>query len=171
VADDESPQERVNRELIELLNEVRVALPGVQVLFAFLLAVPFQQRFTQTSAFERDTYFATLSLAFIATAMLIAPTALHRLNFRQHDKRRIVDVSNSLVIGGIAVLGVALIGTIIVVGDFLFGSPTAAIAPAIGAVVLLLLWVVLPWHIRRMTEDRSDGLTTPGSAGDGPADR
>jgi hypothetical protein len=152
MAGEESPQERVNRELIELLNEVRVALPGVQVLFAFLLAVPFQQRFKQVTAFQRDVYFATLSCTFLATALMIAPSALHRLNFRRHDKQRIVAASNSLMIGGIAVLGVALVGVMMLVGDVLFGAVAAVIAPVVGAVVLLGLWAVLPLRLRQSTD-------------------
>jgi hypothetical protein len=149
VAGEESPQQRVNRELIELLNEVRVAIPGVQVLFAFLLAVPFQQRFKQATVFQRDTYFATLSCAFVATALLLAPSALHRLNFRQGEKQQILTTSNNLIIAGIAVLGVALVGVMLLVADVLFVSAVAAIAPAIGAAVLIMLWGVLPWRIRR----------------------
>jgi len=153
VSREESPQERVNRELIELLNEVRVALPGVQVLFAFLLAVPFQQRFKQVTAFQRDVYFGTLSCTFLATALMIAPSALHRLNFRRDDKQHIVAASNSLMIGGIAVLGVALVGVMMLVGDVLFGAVAAAIAPVIGAVILIGLWAVLPLRIRRSTDE------------------
>jgi hypothetical protein len=164
VSDEESTQDRINRELIELLNEVRVALPGVQVLFAFLLAVPFQQRFKQTSTFERDTYFATLSLAFLATAFLIAPTTLHRLNFRRHDKLRIVAISNTLVIAGTTVLGLALVGVMMLVGDFLFGSPVVAIAPAVGGVVLIALWAGLPLRVRR-TADAPATSESPGHPG------
>jgi hypothetical protein len=152
VAVEESPQQRVNRELIELLNEARVALPGVQVLFAFLLAVPFQQRFKQVTAFQRDVYFGTLSATFIATALMIAPTALHRLNFRRHDKQQIVATSNSLIIAGLAVLGLALVGVMMLVGDVLFGAVAAVIAPVVGAVILLGLWAALPISIRHSTD-------------------
>jgi hypothetical protein len=124
----------------------------VQVLFAFLLAVPFQQRFKQVTAFQRDVYFATLSCTFLATALMIAPSALHRLNFRRHDKQRIVAASNSLMIGGIAVLGVALVGVMMLVGDVLFGAVAAVIAPVVGAVVLLGLWAVLPLRLRQSTD-------------------
>jgi Family of unknown function (DUF6328) len=156
VADEETPRERINRELIELLNEVRVALPGVQVLFAFLLAVPFQQRFKEVTAFQRDTYFVTLSCAFVATALMIAPSALHRLNFRRHDKQRIVDMSNRLVIAGIAVLGVALVGVMMLVADVLFGSPAVVIAPAVGALILIVLWAALPLIMHRTTDAPGD---------------
>jgi predicted neutral ceramidase superfamily lipid hydrolase len=144
----ESEHARLNRELIELLNELRVALPGVQVLFAFLLAVPFQQRFGRTTAFQRDVYFATLCLAFVATALLIAPSALHRLNFRMHDKSRIVFASNRLLIAGLGVLGLALIGVLLLIADVLFGGVAGAVAAGLGALVLLVLWLALPLGAR-----------------------
>jgi hypothetical protein len=152
VAGEESPQQRVNRELIELLNELRVALPGVQVLFAFLLAVPFQQRFKQATSFQRDVYFATLSCTFLATALMIAPSALHRLNFRRQDKQQIVAASNSLMIGGIGVLGLALVGVMMLVGDVLFGAVAAVVAPVAGAIILLGLWAALPVRIRHSVD-------------------
>src|SRR6059058_4200036 len=86
----ESRHERVNRELIELLNELRVALPGVQVLFAFLLTVPFTQRFGKTTEIERDIYFVTLILAALSSVLLIAPSSQHRLLFRKRDKERLL---------------------------------------------------------------------------------
>jgi Family of unknown function (DUF6328) len=94
----ETERQRVNRELIELLGELRIALPGVQVLFAFLLAVPFQARFVDATDFQRGVYFATLTLSALTSVLFIAPSALHRLNFRAVDKRRIVFASNALTI-------------------------------------------------------------------------
>lgn len=141
---DESEKQRLNRELIELLNELRVALPGVQVLFAFLLAVPFQQRFAGVTAFQRDVYFAALSLALIATAFLIAPTALHRLNFRAHDKEAIVVISNRLVIAGTGVLALAMISVMMLISDVLFGVLATVVFSVLSALVFALLWVALP---------------------------
>jgi hypothetical protein len=168
VAEEESSQERVNRELIELLNELRVALPGVQVLFAFLLAVPFQQRFKQVTTFQRDTYFATLSCTFLSTALLVAPSALHRLNFHKHDKQRIIDVANSMIIWGIGVLGVALIGVVILVSDVLFPTSVVVVAPVLGAIILTVLWAVIPLRIRHSKDDEPEGdsaLRRPASRG------
>src|SRR3954467_9551276 len=91
----ESRSERINRELIELLNELRVALPGVQFLFAFLLVVPFQQRGAQTTDFQKDACFVPLGAPAVATALLIAPAAQHRVLFRQHDKERLLKRSSS----------------------------------------------------------------------------
>ena len=87
---DESHEERVNRELIELLNELRVALPGVQVLFAFLLAVPFSQRFADTTELQRDTFMVALLSTLAGSVFLIAPTAYHRIRFRDRDKEALL---------------------------------------------------------------------------------
>lgn len=141
---DETQKERLNRELIELLNELRVALPGVQVLFAFLLAVPFQARFGETTTFQRDVYFAGLALSLIATAFLIAPTAVHRLNFRQNDKEAIVLISNKLVIVGTAFLALAMISVTVLISDILFGRIVTIVVTLIAASIFVLLWVVLP---------------------------
>jgi predicted neutral ceramidase superfamily lipid hydrolase len=145
---EETEKERLNRELIELLNELRVALPGVQVLFAFLLAVPFQQRFGETTPFQRDVYFAGLSLALVATALLIAPTAVHRFNFRQHDKEAIVLISHQLVIAGTLVLALAMICVMVLIADILFGLVATVAVAALSALVFALLWVVLPFSRR-----------------------
>jgi hypothetical protein len=128
----------------ELLQELRVALPGVQILFAFLLTVPFSQGFTRLDEFQRDLYFGVLLSTAVATAMLIAPTANHRLLFRMRDKENLVWVSNRLTIGGILVLMFSLIGAILLVADMLFKSPAPALfAVGIGA-VFVFLWIVMP---------------------------
>jgi hypothetical protein len=146
---EESEKERTDRELIELLNEVRVALPGVQVLFAFLLAVPFQQRFQAVTDFERYTYFTSLCCALVATALLIAPSALHRLNFRVADKSVIVMLSNDLTIAGIGVLALAMTGVVLLIGDVLFGLSAGIVAAVIAAIVFGILWAALPLWERR----------------------
>ena len=138
-----------SRELIELLNEIRVALPGVQVLFAFLLAVPFQQRFADATGFQRNVYFVTLSCSFVATALLIAPSALHRVNFRIADKRRILLISNWLTLAGIAVLAPAMIGVMLLIGDALFGRTTAVVTGAVAAAIFAAVWLALPLAERR----------------------
>jgi predicted neutral ceramidase superfamily lipid hydrolase len=141
---DETEKERLNRELIELLNELRVALPGVQVLFAFLLAVPFQARFGQTTSFQRDVYFAGLALSLIATAFLIAPTAVHRLNFRANDKEAIVLISNQLVIAGTGFLALAMISVTALISDILFGTMATVVVTVLSTLLFVLMWVVLP---------------------------
>ena len=123
----ESKEERLDRELIELLNELRVALPGVQVLFAFLLGVPFTQRFSEVSDLQRDVYFLTFLCAAIATALLIAPSAYHRLTWRRGDKEHLLRISNRLAISGTVLLALAISGSVFVVTDMLFEQASAAI--------------------------------------------
>jgi Family of unknown function (DUF6328) len=149
---DETPTERADRNLAELLQELRVALPGVQVLFAFLLAVPFQPRFEDVTGFQRHVYFATLLCSALATALLIAPTPYHRLNFRRRDKEHIVEVAGVLTIVGLAVLALAMLGAVVLVTDWLFGTATTIVTGGIVALVFALFWFVLPAVRRRQTE-------------------
>ena len=100
---DESRSEKVNRELIELINELRVALVGVQVLFAFLLAVPFAQGFADVTNLQKALFFVVLCSTAIASALLVAPSAYHRINFRSKDKEQMLRTSNGLMIGGLVV--------------------------------------------------------------------
>src|SRR5919109_5578243 len=116
----ESKSERIDRELVELLQELRVALPGVQVLFAFLLTVPFAQGFTSTTSFQRDLFFAVLSLTALSAALLIAPSAWHRLHFRQKDKEHLIVTSNRLAIAGLGFLALAMIGAVMLIADGVF---------------------------------------------------
>src|SRR5947209_15999263 len=145
----ETEKERLDRNLNELLGGLRVALPGVQVLFAFLLAVPFNQRFGRVSGFERDVYFVTLLLTALASALLIAPSAYHRVMFRQDDKEQIVMVANRLALIGFGVLSVAMTGVILLVTDFLFGIGAAVPTAICSALVFMLLWYGLPLARRR----------------------
>jgi hypothetical protein len=141
---EETHKERVDRELIELLNELRVALPGVQVLFAFLLGIPFANRFRDVSGSTEVVYVVCLAATACASALLIAPSALHRLRFRDEDKESILLLSNRLAIGGLVLLAVSVATAVYVVVAFLYG--TAAGAGLAGGVALLLagLWFVLP---------------------------
>jgi hypothetical protein len=143
-ASDEDQSERIDRELIELLNELRVALPGVQVLFAFLLAVPFAQGFQDTTDFQRALFFAVMSCTAIASALLIAPSAWHRLRFRQRDKERILLASNRMAIGGIGFLALAMTGAVMLIADFIYSPTLTIIGGALAAVVFGMLWYVLP---------------------------
>jgi hypothetical protein len=142
--EDEDHQERVNRELIELLNELRVALPGVQVLFAFLLAVPFAQGFTHTTDFQRALFFAVMGLTAISLALLVAPSAWHRIRFRQADKERILRASNTMSIAGLGFLGVAMTGAVMLIADFIYSPTLTIVSGALALIVYGLLWYVLP---------------------------
>jgi hypothetical protein len=141
---DEPTSERLNRELIELLNELRVALPGVQVLFAFLLTVPFSSRFETITSVQRGLYFATLVGTTIATVLFMTPTAFHRIQFRQGDKERILRVSNVFAIVGIGSMAISITLAITLIADLLFGAGAAV---AVGASALLVmggLWFAYP---------------------------
>jgi Kef-type K+ transport system membrane component KefB len=140
----ESNEERHNRELIELLNELRVALPGVQVLFAFLLAVPFANGFPKLSPLDRDVFFVAFIATALSTACLIAPSSYHRLRWRQRDKERMLIVSNALTIAGLFLLAVAITATVFVITDFLFHHSWAAGFTAFVAATFLILWYGLP---------------------------
>jgi uncharacterized protein DUF6328 len=147
--DEESRRERVNRELIELLNELRVALPGVQVLFAFLLVAPFNQRFGAVSHFERGLYFATFLCTLLASILLIAPTMIHRLAFRQGEKAFLVDIANRLMIAGLSVLAVAMTSASALITHYLFGPATTVITTAVVVIAFTTIWFALPLRRRR----------------------
>ncbi|SFT94964.1 hypothetical protein SAMN05660657_04139 [Geodermatophilus amargosae] len=153
---DESHAERVDRELMELLNELRVALPGVQFLFAFLLVVPFQQATERATDFQRDVYFVTLVAAVAATALLIAPAAQHRALFRQHDKEDLLRRSNRLAFLGLCVLAVAIVAAVVLVVDFLFALPQALVTGGVVAALLGWLWIGSP-ALQRARGARTDG--------------
>jgi len=151
---DETPAERADRNLSDLLQELRVALPGVQILFAFLLTVPVSNGFTRLDSFQRDLYFGVLMSTLVATGLLIAPSIHHRLLFRMQDKENLVRIANKLSIAGLLVLAVSLTGAVLLISDILFKSPAPAIYTAISGAILLVLWVVLP--LRRRVELQED---------------
>jgi membrane-bound acyltransferase YfiQ involved in biofilm formation len=136
----EEEQEQLNRQMTELLNELRVAMPGVQVLFGFLLAVPFQQRFQTVDEFQRDVYFVALVAAAVATALLIAPSAYHRIAFGQHEKPRIILVGTVQFIWGLFALAVAMNAAVLLVTDFLFQATTVVVTMAVLVSLFATLW-------------------------------
>jgi uncharacterized protein DUF6328 len=158
---EETDAERLDRNLGELLQELRVALPGVQVLFAFLLAVPFQQNFTQINSFEKKVYFATLLCTAVSAALLIAPTAYHRLTFRLQQKRELVHLANRLAIVGIGFLALAMTGALMLITDVLYGGVATAIVGVGSAAMFVGLWYLLPLQRRVSLEMRP--LESPAS--------
>lgn len=140
----ESPKERVDRELVELLNELRVALSGTTVLFAFLLTLPFSQGFAKLTTLQESVYFATFLTAAITTALLMAPTSYHRLKFREGDKEQMLFTANKLAIAGIATLTLTVAGSVFLVADILYGSRVAALVAAIVTLFVAYWWFVLP---------------------------
>jgi hypothetical protein len=152
---DEDEKERQNRELIELLNELRVVLPGVQVLFAFLLTVPFSNGFTKMTDLQRDVYFVAFITATIATILLIAPSTYHRIHFRMGDKERMLFTANRLAIWGTVFLAVAVSSSVFVITDVLFHTVTASAVTAAAALVTAGFWYVLPLYRRRRQKESS----------------
>jgi hypothetical protein len=153
---DETEEERLDRNFGELLNELRVALPGVQVLFAFLLGVPFTQRFTALASYQQDIYFGTLVCAAAASAFLIAPSAQHRIEFRLQDKRHLVFLANRLAIVGLAFLALAMTGVVLLVTDFIFGAVATTLATAMTALLFAMLWYILPVRRRLKVQAAAD---------------
>jgi predicted membrane channel-forming protein YqfA (hemolysin III family) len=153
--ENESDDDRLDRELIELLNELRVLLPGVQVLFAFLLTVPFTNQFTKITNEQKQIFFATFICTAAATALLIAPSAYHRLRWRQFDKAQMLATANRLSIGGMVFLTIALVGAVFLVTDLLFHWTAAVLVTAAVALFFGWFWWGLPLS-RRLRDDRRE---------------
>jgi membrane-bound acyltransferase YfiQ involved in biofilm formation len=149
---DEDQKDRLDRELLELLNELRVAIPGIQVLFAFLLTVPFTQQFAKVSQFQEDVYFVTLLLACLASAFLIAPSAYHRIQFRQQDKRQMLETSNRLAIVGLGLLALAMTSTVLLITDLLFTTTTVIVVTGLIGLTFAGLWYALPLSRRARSD-------------------
>jgi cobalamin synthase len=145
--------ERSNRQMAELLQELRVALPGVQILFAFLLTVPFAQGFQNVTSFQRTLFFVTLLATAASTICLIAPTATHRLRFHQNDRRYVIESANRLLIAGLVFLGVAIVCAITLITDYLYGLGDHWYWPALVALGVLVLWFARPLirHLRGLS--------------------
>ena len=152
---DESPPERLDRNTVELLNELRVASTGIQVLFAFLLIVPFNTGFSKLSSVDRYIYFATLVCIAAAAALLIAPSIHHRLLFRHQEKEYIVRLGTRLAIVAGVFLTAGLTGIMVLISDVIFGGVTAAVVGTVTAVVVGGLWFGVP--VRRRLRHRQSG--------------
>ncbi len=144
----ESPKERVNRELIELLNEVRVALPGVQVLFAFLLTVPFASGWRHTTELQRDVYVCAVVTAAVAAVFMIAPSSYHRLLFRQPHKEHMLFTSNRLLMIGMVFLAISICLCLFLVVDYVISIPWAFGLTVGVALLIVVLWYAMPLNRR-----------------------
>jgi hypothetical protein len=152
---DETEYERLDRNLGELLQELRVALPGVQVLFAFLLTIPFNQRFALLTTAQERIYLGTLMATTISATLLIAPSAYHRINFHKQQKGRLVYLANRLAIIGLGFLALAMTGVVLLITDFLFATPVTVICTAFAALMFATFWYGLPL-LRRLSLDEDD---------------
>jgi phosphatidylserine synthase len=141
---DEDQKERLDRELIELLNELRIALPGVQVLFAFLLILPFSNGFEKLTEAERIVYFAAVLCTMVSTALLIAPSTYHRIRFREHDKERLIQISNRLAIAGTLLLAAAISCAIYLISEVVFNPWVGLVTTAVTVVTFGWFWYGLP---------------------------
>jgi hypothetical protein len=150
----ESEEERADRNLSDLLQELRVALPGVQVLFAFLLTVPFTNRFDTLTDFQKKLYFGILICVALATVMLVAPTAGHRILFRRQQKEFIVTLANNLALIGLLLVAISMCGVITLISDFLFGKNTAVLATTGIALAFIGFWFVGPFLRRQQLPPR-----------------
>lgn len=151
---DETPPQRLDRNATELVQEMRVAAVGIQVLLAFLLVVPFQTGWKHVTSFDRHEYFVTLIAIAIATALLIAPSIHHRILFREGEKAYVVDIGNRLVIIAAGFLTVGFTGIFVLLSHVLFGGAVAAVAGAVTAVTISAVWFVLPLNRRRKVRER-----------------
>jgi hypothetical protein len=150
--DDETPKERADRELIELLNELRVVLPGVTVLFAFLLAVPFAKGWARVTGFQRDVFLVAFLATGVSVAFLTAPSSYHRLSFRAGNKERLVRTGSRLAVAGIAAFAVALEAVMLLVIDYVVSLGAAIAATAGFALLVLFLWYGVP-AVSRIRDD------------------
>jgi hypothetical protein len=148
----ETALERCDRNLVELLQEVRVVQTGVQVLFAFLLTVPLAARFPELTAFQRGEYFATLLVTGAAAMLLIAPTAYHRILFRLGDKEHLVLVANRCTLAGLFCVALSMVGALVLVTDLLFARSFVIVTAVPAALVCVVLWCVLPLRRRRVLQ-------------------
>ncbi|MEA2623699.1 MAG: hypothetical protein QOH61_2609 [Chloroflexota bacterium] len=155
----ETQEERIDRELIELLNELRVALPGVQVLFAFLLVLPFQQTFTDATDLEHALYFVAFLATTAASVFLIAPSTYHRIRFRDGDKERMLTTSNRLLLAGTGCMAVAITMVAFLIGEHLYGDAVGIGVAAATAALLGWFWYGLA--LRRKLADKSGGARPP----------
>jgi FtsH-binding integral membrane protein len=153
---EETEKDRQNRNLDQLLQELRIVIPGVQVLFAFLLAVPFSTRFARVDQFERVVFFVALLFAELSVVLLLAPSVQHRILFRQDQKEYLIRVGNLLTIAGTTALAVAMTLSLVLVSHFLYGIWAALTSGATAMLAFATIWYVIPIERRMRTEPRRD---------------
>ena len=152
----ESEKQRWDRNFADLLQELRVAQTGVQILFAFLLTLPFSNGFTRTNDFQRDTYIVALLAAAAATAMIISPVAFHRALFRQGRKPELVRYAHRMATGGLAFMLIAMVSSVLLITDYLLNFWVAVGLTAVTAAYFLTFWAVIPWARRNGVDDAEE---------------
>jgi small-conductance mechanosensitive channel len=146
---DETELERSDRNMVELLQEVRVVQTGVQILFGFLLTIAFQPKFAKLSSFQKADYLGTLVAAATTLIMLTAPISWHRLLFRQGDKEHLVEIANRFTVLGLTSMGLTMVGVVMLLSDLAFPTWLTALITATAVVACSVLWYVLPLARRR----------------------
>jgi len=149
----ETEKQRWDRNFADLLQELRVAQTGVQILFAFLLTLPFSNGFPKTTAFQKDTYVVALIAAAFATAMIISPVAFHRALFRQGRKPELVRYAHKMATGGLAFMLISMVSSVLLITDFLTNIWVALILTGIAALFFLTFWAAVPWARRNWVDD------------------
>jgi hypothetical protein len=153
---DESEAERLDRNFEDLLQELRVSQNGTQILFAFLLTVPFSNGFEKVSDFQKGVYFAALLLAGLSAAMLIAPAAMHRMLFRQGLKRELMRAATRVTLGGQVILIAAVATSVFLIGDYLYNHAVATILGLAMATYWTLWFFIVPLRIRQRHGDERE---------------
>ncbi len=158
----ETRLQQLDRNWSDLLQELRVAQTGVQLLTGFLMVLPFQPRFADLTPFQQDAYLVTLGASVIATAFLIAPVSIHRMLFRRHERRATVQIAHRLAQIGLALLGVAIVGVVLLIFSFVLGTVAGVVAAVLAGLLLLGLWVLLPLRVLTDGRDDDDTVTRDG---------
>lgn len=161
----ESEEEREDRNLMELLQELRVAGLGIQVLFGFMLALPFTVKFGELDVDQRHLYFGVLLMAALATAQLTCPVAYHRLVFRRHEKARLLRTANVMALSGLVSVGVAISGAVLLVASVVLHGLAVPVTAAVTAGMFVVFWLVIPVLGRHRNMSRQSG--TLGNRGNG----
>jgi hypothetical protein len=161
----ETEKQRWDRNFADLLQELRVAQAGVQILFAFLLTLPFSNGFPHTTAFQKDVYVGALLSAAFAAAMLISPVAFHRALFRQGRKPELVRYAHRMAGGGLAFLGLSMVGSVLLITDYLLNPTASIIITAIATAWILAFWAMIPWfrHTWIDEDDEEEDKKSSGS--------
>ncbi|UQU68686.1 DUF6328 family protein [Couchioplanes caeruleus] len=152
----ETEKQRWDRNFADLLQELRVAQTGVQILFAFLLTLPFSNGFPKATDFQKDTYIVALISTAFATALIISPVAFHRALFRQGRKPELVRHAHRMATGGLAFMLLAMVSSVLLITDYLLPMWVALLFTAITALFFLTFWVAIPFARRNWLEEDVD---------------
>jgi hypothetical protein len=153
----ETEKQRWDRNFADLLQELRVAQTGIQILFAFLLTLPFSNGFPRVTAFQKDVYIVALLSAAFATAMIIAPVAFHRALFRQGRKPELVRYAHRMATGGLALILVSMVSSVLLITDYLFNLPMALVLTGATAIWFVVFWAGIPMYRHNwMDEDAEE---------------